>query len=49
MLLKNHWLNSGTAGDHHHHRNFCALLEIVDTTIVNVALNDMRGNLWVQP
>src|SRR3982750_1189249 len=24
---------------------FCALLEIVDTTIVNVALNDMRGNL----
>src|SRR5215210_8324510 len=23
----------------------CALLEIVDTTIVNVALNDMRGNL----
>lgn len=24
---------------------FCALLEIIDTTIVNVALNDMRGNL----
>jgi len=24
---------------------FCALLEIVDTTIVNVALNEMRGNL----
>ncbi len=24
---------------------FCALLEIVDTTIVNVALTDMRGNL----
>lgn len=24
---------------------FCALLEIVDTTIVNVALNDMRGNM----
>jgi len=24
---------------------FCALLEIVDTTIVNVALNDMRGKL----
>jgi DHA2 family multidrug resistance protein len=24
---------------------FCALLEIVDSTIVNVALNDMRGNL----
>ncbi|HAO45591.1 MAG TPA: DHA2 family efflux MFS transporter permease subunit [Ferruginibacter sp.] len=24
---------------------FCALLEIVDTTIVNVALNDMRGSL----
>lgn len=24
---------------------FCALLEIVDTTIVNVAINDMRGNL----
>lgn len=23
----------------------CALLEIIDTTIVNVALNDMRGNL----
>jgi DHA2 family multidrug resistance protein len=23
----------------------CALLEIVDTTIVNVALNEMRGNL----
>src|SRR5213079_2831651 len=23
----------------------CALLEIVDTTIVNVALNDMQGNL----
>src|SRR6476620_10325273 len=23
----------------------CALLEIVDTTMVNVALNDMRGNL----
>src|SRR4249919_3155359 len=23
----------------------CALLEIVDTTIVNVAVNDMRGNL----
>ena len=23
----------------------CALLEIVDTTIVNVALNDMRGSL----
>ena len=23
----------------------CALLEIVDTTIVNVAMNDMRGNL----
>src|SRR6188768_2477759 len=23
----------------------CALLEIVDTTIVNVALNDMRGTL----
>src|ERR1044071_2995344 len=23
----------------------CALLEIVDSTIVNVALNDMRGNL----
>ncbi len=23
----------------------CALLEIVDTTIVNVAINDMRGNL----
>lgn len=24
---------------------FCALLEIIDTTIVNVALNEMRGNL----
>src|SRR3954469_23709712 len=24
---------------------FCALLEIVDTTIVNVAVNDMKGNL----
>ncbi|MBX2907481.1 MAG: DHA2 family efflux MFS transporter permease subunit [Taibaiella sp.] len=24
---------------------FCALLEIVDTTIVNVALNDMKGNM----
>lgn len=24
---------------------FCALLEIVDSTIVNVALNEMRGNL----
>jgi DHA2 family multidrug resistance protein len=24
---------------------FCALLEIIDTTIVNVALNNMRGNL----
>ena len=24
---------------------FCALLEIVDTTIVNVALNNMRGSL----
>lgn len=24
---------------------FCALLEIIDTTIVNVALNDMKGNL----
>lgn len=24
---------------------FCALLEIVDTTIVNVALNDMRGSM----
>src|ERR1044072_1187994 len=24
---------------------FCALLEIVDTTIVNVALNEMKGNL----
>ena len=24
---------------------FCALLEIVDNTIVNVALNDMRGSL----
>src|ERR1700749_3476729 len=24
---------------------FCALLEIVDSTIVNVALNDMQGNL----
>ena len=23
----------------------CALLEIVDTTIVNVALNNMRGSL----
>ena len=23
----------------------CALLEIVDTTIVNVSLNEMRGNL----
>jgi DHA2 family multidrug resistance protein len=23
----------------------CALLEIVDTTIVNVAVNDMKGNL----
>ena len=23
----------------------CALLEIVDSTIVNVALNDMKGNL----
>src|SRR5690606_9733117 len=23
----------------------CALLEIVDTTIINVALNDMRGNM----
>ena len=23
----------------------CALLEIVDTTIVNVALNDMKGSL----
>ena len=23
----------------------CALLEIIDTTIVNVALNDMRGSL----
>src|SRR6188768_3547335 len=23
----------------------CALLEIIDTTIVNVALNEMRGNL----
>jgi DHA2 family multidrug resistance protein len=26
---------------------FCALLEIVDTTIVNVALKDMKGNLGV--
>ena len=26
---------------------FCALLEIVDTTIVNVALNDMKGSLGV--
>ncbi|HJU46174.1 MAG TPA: DHA2 family efflux MFS transporter permease subunit [Chitinophagaceae bacterium] len=26
---------------------FCALLEIVDTTIVNVALPDMKGNLGV--
>src|SRR5215471_19644760 len=25
----------------------CALLEIVDTTIVNVALSDMKGNLGV--
>ncbi len=25
----------------------CALLEIIDTTIVNVALNDMKGNLGV--
>ena len=24
---------------------FCALLEIVDSTIVNVALNEMKGNL----
>lgn len=24
---------------------FCALLEIIDVTIVNVALNDMKGNL----
>jgi DHA2 family multidrug resistance protein len=24
---------------------FCALLEIIDTTIVNVALNNMRGTL----
>ncbi|HEY1870595.1 MAG TPA: MFS transporter, partial [Chitinophagaceae bacterium] len=24
---------------------FCAMLEIIDTTIVNVALNDMRGSL----
>ena len=24
---------------------FCALLEIIDTTIVNVALNNMRGSL----
>ncbi len=24
---------------------FCALLEIVDTTIINVALNEMRGNM----
>src|ERR1700744_3973128 len=24
---------------------FCALLEIIDTTIVNVALNNMRGGL----
>lgn len=24
---------------------FCALLEIIDTTIVNVAINDMKGNL----
>jgi len=24
---------------------FCALLEIVDTTIVNVALNEMRGTM----
>src|SRR3954464_492482 len=24
---------------------FCALLEIIDTTIVNVALNEMKGNL----
>ncbi len=24
---------------------FCALLEIVDTTIVNVAINDMKGNM----
>ena len=24
----------------------CALLEIIDTTIVNVALNEMKGNLW---
>jgi hypothetical protein len=24
---------------------FCATLEIIDTTIVNVALNDMKGNL----
>ena len=23
----------------------CALLEIVDTTIVNVAINEMKGNL----
>ena len=27
----------------------CALLEIIDTTIVNVALNDMRGSLWGYP
>ena len=26
----------------------CALLEIIDITIVNVALNDMRGNLGSQ-
>ena len=25
----------------------CALLEIVDTTIVNVAMNDMKGSLGV--
>ena len=24
---------------------FCALLEIIDTTIVNVALNNMRGSM----
>lgn len=27
----------------------CALLEIVDTTIVNVALNEMKGNLGFLP
>ncbi len=32
--------------DHYHYLAIiCTLLEIIDTTIVNVALNEMRGNL----